>query len=299
MLQTALQNVLRFTLQTTVKPLLRPGMPVGLQRKLIRQAYRLSPPPRHCEFSRSRISNIPYVRVTHGKPNGTAMLYLHGGAYIIGSSDTHRGLTGHIAKVSGTTVFVPDYRLAPEHPFPAALEDALCMYHHLLALGYRADRISIAGDSAGGGLTLALALKLKQEKVPLPGALIMLSPWLDLTHRKMHTPEIEPVLQLGWIMKAAEEYSSGLSLDEPLISPLFGDLTGLPPMLVQVGTQEILLNDARRLSEKARQVGVHARLEEYTDLWHVFQIHAGPLEAANEAIRQITEHLALHVNALS
>lgn len=299
MLQTTLQNALRFTLQATVKPLLRPGMPIGLQRALIRQAYRFSPPPGHCEFSRSRINNIPYLQVTHDKPNGTAMLYLHGGAYIIGSPETHRGLTGHIAKTSGTTVYVPDYRLAPEHPFPAALEDALTLYRHLLALGYRADRISIAGDSAGGGLTLALALKLKQEKIPLPGALIMLSPWLDLTHRKVHTPEIEPVLQLGWIRKAAEDYSSGLSLEEPLISPIFGDLAGLPPMLIQVGTQEILLNDARRLSEKARQAGVHARLEEYTDLWHVFQIHAGPLEVANEAIRQISEHLAHHVKAAS
>lgn len=299
MLQTALQNALRFTLQTTVKPLLRPGMPVGLQRKLIRQAYRLSPPPRHCEFSRSRISHIPYLRVTYGKPSGTAMLYLHGGAYTIGSPDTHKGLAGHIAKASGTTVFVPDYRLAPEHPFPAALEDALSMYRHLLALGYRADRISVAGDSAGGGLTLALALKLKQEKLPLPGALVMLSPWLDLTHKKIHTPEVEPVLQLSWIRKAAEDYSSGLSLEEPLISPLFGDLAGLPPMLIQAGTQEILLNDARRLSDKASQAGVHARLEEYNDLWHVFQIHAGPLEAANEALRQITEHLAHHLNAPS
>lgn len=299
MLQTALQNTLRFTLQTTVKPLLRPGMPVGILRKLIRQAYRLSPPPRHCEFSRSRINNVPYLRVTCGQPNNTAMLYLHGGAYIIGSPETHKGVTGHIAKASGTTVFAPDYRLAPEHPFPAALEDALSIYRHMLALGYRADRISIAGDSAGGGLTLALALKLKQEKLPLPGALILLSPWLDLTHRKIHAPDVEPVLQLGWIRKAAEDYRSGLSLEEPLISPIFGDLEGLPPMLIQVGTQEILLNDARRLSEKARQAGIDARLEEYTDLWHVFQIHAGTLEASDEAIRRIAEYLALHVNTPS
>ncbi|WP_148863584.1 alpha/beta hydrolase [Marinobacter fonticola] len=296
MLQSALQNALRFTLQTTVKPLLRPGMPVGIQRALIRQAYRLSPPPRQCLFSRSKINNVPYMKVTHGAPNATAMLYLHGGAYTIGSAQTHKGITGHIAKASGGTIFVPDYRLAPEHPFPAALEDALAIYRHLLGLGYRPNRISIAGDSAGGGLTLALALKLKQEKLPLPGALIMLSPWLDLTHRHIHTPDIEPVLQLGWIRKAAENYCSGLSLEEPFISPLYGNIDGLPPMLIQAGTQEILLNDARRLSEKARLAGVNATLEEYTDLWHVFQIHAGPLDAANEAIRRIAEHLAHYVN---
>lgn len=296
MLQTALQNTLRFALQTTVKPLLRPNMPVGLLRRLIGRAYLLSRPPRQCTFSRSRINNVSYLRVTYRQPNDTAMLYFHGGAYIIGSAETHKGVTGHIAKATGATVFVPDYRLAPEHPYPAALEDALSVYRHLLALGYRADRVSIAGDSAGGGLALALTLKLKQEKLPLPGALVMLSPWLDLTHRKIHTPDVEPVLQLGWIRKAAEDYRSGLSLEEPLISPLFGDLEGLPPMLIQVGTQEILLNDARRLSEKARQAGIDARLEEYTDLWHVFQIHAGPLEAANDAIRRIAEHLALNVN---
>lgn len=290
MLQTALQNTLRFSMQTLVKPVLNPHMPVGVLRTLIRQAYRLSPPPKTARFTADRIDNVPYAVVTCGDTNNSAMLYLHGGAYTIGSPDTHRGLTGHLAQATGATVFVPDYRLAPEHPYPAALDDALSVYRHLLSQGYRPDQISIAGDSAGGGLALALALRLKREKMPQPALLVLLSPWVDLSHSQIHTPDVEPVLQLGWIKKAAEDYRGSVPIDDPLISPVNGDLTDLPPLLIQVGSQEILLNDARRLATKAREAGIAVTLEEYNRLWHVFQIHAGPLQAANRAIDQIAAH---------
>lgn len=293
MLQTALQAGLRLSLQTLVKPFLTPRMPVSVLRALIRQAYRLSPPPKEARFETSVIDGVPYNRVTCG-PSETenALLYLHGGAFTIGSADTHRGLTGHLAQATGAAVYAPDYRLAPEHVYPAALEDALTLYRHLLSQGYLPDRISVAGDSAGGGLALALAVRLKQDKLPLPGALVMLSPWLDLTHRQMHTPEVEPVLQLGWIKAAADDYRGNLPLDDPRISPINADLTGLPPMLIQVGSQEILLNDARRLAEKAREAGVAVTLQEFDKLWHVFQIHAGPLDAANRAVEQIAQFLS-------
>ncbi|TBW54322.1 alpha/beta hydrolase [Marinobacter halodurans] len=292
MLQSALQASLRFSLQTLVKPFLTPRMPVSALRSLIRQAYRLSPPPKGVRFEPSIIDGVPYNIVTCGPDEGeSAMLYLHGGAFTIGSPDTHRGLTGHLAKATGATLYVPDYRLAPEHVYPAALEDALTLYRHLLSQGYTPGRISIAGDSAGGGLTLALAVRLKQDKLPLPGALVMLSPWVDLTHGEVHTPDVEPVLQLGWIKAAAEDYRGDLPLDDPRISPVNADLSGLPPMLIQVGSQEILLNDARRLAARAREAGVDVTLQEFDRLWHVFQIHAGPLEAANRAIEQIARFL--------
>ncbi|MGP4843866.1 alpha/beta hydrolase [Marinobacter sp. 1Y8] len=294
MQQDIIQRVLRTTMQALVKPILTPALPVSVQRTLIRQAYRASTPPRRTSFSSGSIQGIPYHQVTCN-PNGRrAILYLHGGAYIIGSSETHRGITGHIAKATGCALFVPDYRLAPEHPYPAALDDALAMYQHLLALDYSPEEISVIGDSAGGGLAIALALRLKAEQLPLPSSLVVMSPWVDLTHQQLHVPDAEPVLQLRWIQNAAKLYSNGMPLTDPLISPVYGDLAGLPPILIQVGSQEILLNDARRLAEKAKADGVSVTLTEHHKLWHVFQIHAGALAEANHAINAIARHIEEH-----
>lgn len=294
MQQTILQAALRTTMQALVKPVLTPAIPVSLQRTLIRQAYRASIPPRRTAFSSGSIKGIPYQQVTCN-PNGRrAILYLHGGAYIIGSSETHRGITGHIAKATGCALFVPDYRLAPEHPYPAAVDDALLMYQHLLALDYSPEDISVVGDSAGGGLAIALALRLKAEQLPLPSSLVVMSPWVDLTHQQLHVPDAEPVLQVRWIKNAATLYSNGMPLSEPMMSPVYGDLSGLPPLLIQVGSQEILLNDARRLAEKAKVDGVKVTLTEHAKLWHVFQIHAGVLAEATHAINALARHIEEH-----
>ncbi|WP_165855567.1 alpha/beta hydrolase [Marinobacter sp. JSM 1782161] len=287
MLQTVLQSGLRLGMQAFVKPLLTPALPVRIQRRLIRQAYRLSTPPAGIRFTDNVIDQVPYREVTPADCTESALLYLHGGAFLIGSPDTHKGITGHLAATTGARVVVPDYRLAPEHPYPAALDDALTVYRHLLSCGYHPDKLTIAGDSAGGGLALALALRLKREHLPLPGHLVLLSPWLDLTHKNTYEPAVEPVLQLGWIKAAAEAYRGTHALADPLISPLFDDLSDLPPILIQVGSQEILFNDAQRLADKAREAGVSVTLEIYDGLWHVFQIHAGALSVANEAITNI------------
>ena len=294
MLQNVLEAGLRQTMCRVIRPWLHPAIPVSLQRTLIAQAYRSSVPPRGSRFTSVTIGGMAATRTEHGHRGAGIVLYLHGGGYIIGSSSTHRGLTGHLAKASGRAVITPDYRLAPEHPFPAALEDAEAAYEALLTEGHDPASIAIAGDSAGGGLTVALAMRLRDKGRPLPGSLAVLSPWVDHTHEHLYSPEREPVLQARWIDKAARLYCSQESRTHPFISPIYGDLNGLPPLLIQVGSEEILLNDAQRLADLATQQGVTTTLEIYNSLWHVFQVHAGQLNRATDAIKAIASHISQH-----
>lgn len=299
MLQHVLEATLRQTMQRLVRPLLTPAVPVRVQRILTRQAYRSSIPPRGCHFEQNSIADVPVTRTRYGSaqtaPSGQVILYLHGGGYIIGSATTHRGITGHLARASGALVVTPDYRLAPEHVFPAALDDALAVYRGLIGEGFPPAAIAVAGDSAGGGLTLALAMRLRDENLPLPGSLVVFSPWTDLSHSQLYRPDCEPVLQAEWIEKAARLYCGNEARSNPLISPVFGDLSGLPPLLIQVGSQEILLNDATRLAETAKQQNVDTTLEIYNSLWHVFQVHAGQLSRATRAIETAGKHIRRHM----
>lgn len=295
MLQNLLEAGLRQTMARLVRPLLTPSLPIPLQRTLIAQAYRSSIPPRGSRFSTDIIAKVPVTRCQYGEHSRGVILYLHGGGYIIGSSKTHRGLTGHLAKTSGCEVIAPDYRLAPEHPFPAALEDALAVYQDLLSQGYSAGNIAVAGDSAGGGLTIALALRLKELGLPQPSSLTVFSPWTDLTQSGLYSPECEPVLQAPWTAKAASLYAGQEALTNPLISPAYGDLSELPPLLIQVGSEEILLNDAERLAQVADRDDVDVQLEIYNSLWHVFQVHSGQLERATSALEAAGRHIKSHL----
>lgn len=295
MLQPLLEAGLRQTMNCLVRPILAPGVPVRVQRALLRQAYRSSIPPRGCRFTRGSLADVPVVRTTCGKQQNGVILYLHGGGFVIGSSDTHRGITGHLAKASQCLVVTPDYRLAPEHPFPAALDDAEATYLQLLAEGYAPAQIALAGDSAGGGLCVSLAMRLREQQNPLPSSLTLLSPWTDLTQEHLYRPESEPVLQSAWTAKAAKLYAGDKPLHDPLISPVFGDLKGLPPILIQVGSDEILLNDAERLADAAKRDQVAVRLEIYNSLWHVFQVHSGQLRRATEAMQTVGDHIKAHL----
>lgn len=294
MLQHLLESSLRQTMNRMVRPLLHPAVPVSLQRTIIAQAYRSSIPPRGCKFDAVTVGGIKALRTLHGASTEGVVLYLHGGGYIIGSPSTHRGITGHLARASGHTIIAPDYRLAPEHPFPAALDDAEAAYEGLLKDGHAPASIAIAGDSAGGGLTIALAMRLRDKGRPLPASLTVFSPWVDLTHDHLYSPECEPVLQPRWIEKAARLYTGKEPRTNPLISPIHGDLSGLPPLLIQVGSEEILLNDAQRLSNRVNQQGGEATLEIYNSLWHVFQVHAGQLDRATDALTDAAAHLNRH-----
>lgn len=221
--------------------------------------------------------NAEWAEWTSPETTGT-ILYLHGGAYVVGSITTHRMLAADLAKYSNARVLLIDYRLAPEDPFPAGLEDAITAYQWLLESGTPAEEILIAGDSAGGGLALAALLKLRDEGLPLPAGGILLSPWTDLT---MSGDSIKSKTQKDFILDAdhlsrmAKLYAGEADLRHPHISPLFADLRGLPPLLIQVGTDEILLDDSVRLAESAEKAGVDVQLEVYEEMFHVF--HMFPL----------------------
>jgi len=195
MFQPLIENGLRQTMQRVVRPLLSNRVPLRIQRQLIRQAYRSSQPPGDARFTRDDLGQVPVIRVlATPTPSGT-LIYLHGGGYILGSAETHRGIAGHLAKLANCEVILPDYRLAPEHPFPAALEDAESVYLALLSQGQHSTPPALAGDSAGGGLAIALAMRLRNHNQPLPSSLTCFSPWTDLTQSNLYIPECEPVLR--------------------------------------------------------------------------------------------------------
>jgi len=221
---------------------------------------------------------------------GRAILYLHGGAYVICSPTTHRGLAGNIAQASQARLLLIDYRLAPEHPFPSALEDALASYRWLLGKGFSPHHISIGGDSAGGGLALATALSLRDNQEELPAALFLLSPWTDLTFSGdsiRARADRDPLLQFndyGWLV---DIYANGNPLTHPYISPLFADLHGLLPTFIQVGSEEILFDDSYRLEAKLKAAAVPVSLEIWEGMWHVFQGFAPYVPEAGQAIAKI------------
>jgi len=295
MFQPLLEAGLRQTMQRFVRPMLSPGVPLPLQRRLVRQAYRSSVPPGDVRFSRDDLGNVPVLRAVPSGPRRGTLIYFHGGGYIIGSAATHKGIVGYLAKLSGCEIIIPDYRLAPEHPYPAAPDDAESVYLALLGRGLSSGTLALAGDSAGGGLALVLAMRLREHGQPLPSSITCFSPWTDLTQQQLYQPDCEPVLNAGWTRKAARLYGAAMPLTHPMISPVLGDLSGLPPLLIQVGSQEILLNDATRLASVAQQHGVDVTLEIHNSLWHVFQVHCGQLQRATDALAGAADHITRHL----
>jgi monoterpene epsilon-lactone hydrolase len=210
-------------------------------------------------------------------------------------------MVSHIAKTAGIKTLMIDYRLAPEHPFPAAVEDSLAAYEWLLAQGTAAGDIIIAGDSAGGGLTVATMVSFKEKGIPLPAGAVLLSPWVDLTISSdsvISKAGIDPLVTKKEIIKMAEAYLAGADARTPLASPLYADLTGLPPLLIHVGTAEVLLNDATRLADHARKAGVEVVLKEVEDMFHVWHFYTVMLPEALEAIQEvggfIRQRLGIH-----
>jgi epsilon-lactone hydrolase len=215
------------------------------------------------------------------------VLYLHGGGYVIGSPRSHRHLAAAIAGASGTAGLLIDYRLAPEHPFPAALDDAVAAYQWLLGRGIAPARVVIAGDSAGGGLTVATLLALRERGVPRPAAGVCISPWVDLTcsgATYATKAAVDPIVTREGVSMMAEAYAAGGDPKAPLLSPLYADLRGLPPLLVQVGSDEVLLDDALGLGERARAAGVDVTVEEWPAMIHVWHWFLPMLAEAERAI---------------
>ena len=249
------------------------------------------PVPDDVEVAGVDAGGVPGLWLTPpGSSPDAALLYLHGGGYQVGSSRSHGELAARLARSAGVGALVVDYRLAPEHPFPAALDDALSAYRWLLDdHGLPAGSILLAGDSAGGGLSAATLVAARDRGLPLPAAAALLSPWADLTgsgDSMTLNAEVDPVLSAEVLAEMARGYAAGVALDDPLISPVFADLAGLPPLCVDVGTDELLLDDGRRLAAAAEEVGVEVVLtvaEGMPHVWHVIAV-APEATAATERI---------------
>jgi acetyl esterase/lipase len=223
-----------------------------------------------------------------GADEARVVLYLHGGGYLTGSSTSHGAFVAHLAEAAGGLGLALDYRLAPEHPFPAAVEDAVAAYRWLLDQGHAPARIAIAGDSAGGGLTVATALALKAQGLPQPGALYAISPWADLTQSgAAYTAPCaarDPMITKVGLDEMAAAYLGGASPEDPLASPVRGDLTGLAPLYIQCGGDEALLSDSIKLAEVAGLAGVEVRLEVWPEMIHVWPVFHRYLGAGRRAI---------------
>lgn len=228
------------------------------------------------------------------------ILYLHGGGYSVGSIQTHRGLAARLAQWANTTAVVIDYRLAPEHPFPAALEDAVLAYQMLLAKGYDPGHIAIAGDSAGGGLAIATLLALRDMKhLPMPGCTLCFSPWVDLSfcgESAKTNAEFDPIVRIKEVSNWGYDYAGEYEINNPLISPLNGDLSDLPSIMIQASDKEVLTSDATRLAEKLEAVGNDVHLQLWPELLHVWQLFWRMVPEADDALKAAGAFIDAHTH---
>jgi monoterpene epsilon-lactone hydrolase len=282
----------------------------GDERGIVRRARRLFGTPSPFAWLRTRGLNVQGVRdgalrgewLTPEKASGSkgvgVILYIHGGGYVACSAATHRPITAALARLSRRSVFSLDYRLAPEHPFPAALDDAFAAYQWLLAQGTPASEIALAGDSAGGGLVLACLLRVRDAGLPMPACAVCFSPWTDLAGTgesirsndgrcAMFRPENTGAF--------ASVYLAGASARDAYASPVFADLQGLSPLLLQAGSTELLLDDARRVHDKVQAAGGTSRLEVYTDVAHCWQMLDGLVPEARDALLQAATFICEHL----
>jgi acetyl esterase/lipase len=234
------------------------------------------------------LGGVAGVEVTiQGNEAENVILYFHAGVYVIGTAAATVPLVSDLVRRTGTRAITLEYRLAPEHPYPAAVEDARAAYEGLLAQGIAPGQIALAGESAGGGLAVALLLALREAGVPLPSSAYLLSPYVDLTlsgETLAEKREVDPVLTPDGLQARVPDYVGGADAADPYISPIFGDLSGLPPLLIQVGSHEILLSDALRLAGRAAISDVPVILDVTPGVPHVFQAYAGLLDEAGAAL---------------
>ncbi len=228
-----------------------------------------------------------------GGADDRVLQYVHGGGYVIGSLEGYRKLTGHLANTLGCRVLSVDYRLAPEHPHPAAVDDSSAVYRSLLA-DFSPEHLAISGDSAGGGLTVSTLLKLRDDGIPQPAGAVPLSPWIDLegTGESMQTKsEVDLLVGVDGLKQMADMFLAGQDPRQPLASPLYADFTGLCPLYVQVGGDETLLDDATRLATRAAAAGVEVRLDAFPEMQHVFQMAVGNVPESDDAVERIGDWL--------
>lgn len=286
--QRLLAGTFRTTMKTLIKPMSHPRIPASLLRAGMRLLTTSTLRAAGVRFQPLRLGSVPGEMATPAKHGNQAVLYMHGGSYSVGSPATHRAITSHLAKSAHASVFAIDYRLAPEHVFPAATDDALEAYRWLLDNGYAGKDIFITGDSAGGGLALATAIQIRDLALPAPGGLMLLSPWLDLTSGALDNSTHIDDAMLS--QKTLEHYAAlyaGAQRDHALVSPLHANLHDLPATLLIVGTEEILLEQAEHLYQQLAATGSKVRLSVYQEMWHVFPVQVGLLATADAAINEM------------
>jgi monoterpene epsilon-lactone hydrolase len=262
---------------------LNPALPWPVQRTRLDQATRIAVLPRGTAVTEQTIAGLRAKVVSSGAPGSDlTVIHFHGGGYCLGSAGTARAWAAHLSARTGCRVVLPEYRLAPEHPYPAALEDARAV---MKALG----PVVVSGDSAGGGLALALVLSMRDAGQELPAGVILLSPWLDLGRDRRAVPDLvrrDVLLTPDWLDACARAYAEPSSWGDPLISPLHAAHAGLPPLLIQAGTEELLAPDAGLLAASASAAGVDVTYTRWPRMWHDFALQAGLLAAADSAVTQ-------------
>jgi epsilon-lactone hydrolase len=269
------------------------------RRRLLEQSARLIPVARGIEVEEVVAGGVRCEWVEPAMAErGSVVVYLHGGAFCLGSPESHRHLVSRLSKLTRLSVIVPDYRLAPEHPFPAALEDSLAVYRSLRAQGYAPEQIALAGDSAGANLLLSLLLRLKASGEELPACAVCFSPVTDLDRSSPGVAAADrsrgprdPMLSPEYVAPLCDAYVGRADRRNPLLSPIFGDLSGLPPLLLQAGGDELLLPDSERLAARAEASGVRVKLEVYPKMWHAFQTFVPILPSARRALAASAEFL--------
>lgn len=295
------KSALRALLRASATFIAHPTTPLPIQRAALTRAGITMRAPRGTRRQEERLAGRPVCKLTApGADAGRALLYLHGGAYVSGGIPSHTGLAAQLGARAQATAWLLDYRLAPENPYPAAVDDALAAYRELLAKDIDPARIAIAGDSAGGGLTLATALAIRDAGLPQPAALALISPWTDLTlsgASMQSKAKDDPMLNAAWLDWAAGLYCTNTVRTHPGVSPLFADLAGLPPMIVHVGSDEVLFDDARHLATLATKAGITCELRVFDGLWHVFQAQAGLLGEADESLAAMGAFIARQCRA--
>ncbi len=251
-------------------------------------------PPRHVSYVHNEVQGIPCCMITPHNLHSTdrVILCCHGGAFIAGSLKYAKIMAAKIAEATGLKSMAFAYRLAPEHPYPAALEDALAIFEHLIAQGYKPENIFVAGESAGGNLAVELALMRKERELPLPGRLICMSPWADLTasgKSYYQLKDVDATLDKTSLQEAAKQYAADMPLANPHISPIFANFGGFPPTLIHAGGHEILLSDAQTLCERMCTAGVDCHIHVFEGLCHVFQLY--PFPESKESFLEIADFL--------
>lgn len=267
-------------------------LPITTVRQRFSRLNMLASTHRDVSIEQQQVAGVPVEVITPDNAADRHIVYFHGGAFCLGEPKTHRDLTVWLAKSVGATVWVVDYRLAPEHPYPAAPDDCEEVYNGLLQQGVAPNQLALAGDSAGGNLVLVTMQRVRRAGAPLPAAAVLYSPWVDLrcTSESYYTQkDTDPMLTGPWLRRMREYYRNGEDVHHPELSPLLGDLAGMPPILLHVGSNEVLLNDALNLESAIRLVAGSIHLKVWESLWHVFHANVQYLEVARQAVLE-TRH---------